>query len=118
MPLEGMDSVLQNLASLKQRLREAAASASEEIAALLEAYAKTNAPFTDQTGNLRQSISGSAQQTAKDVYTIILAAGMNYGMFVELLHEQKYAFLWPAVSENTARIQQIWAERIGAVMNG
>lgn len=108
----GFTEIRENLRRMEEQLYAAAWHAAEEIAALLESWSKMNAPFTDRTGNLRQSIRGTAEQTRRDLYTVILTAGMEYAIFVERVREGKYAYLWPAVTENQARIRAIWQARL------
>lgn len=112
MPLEGMDEIQANLKRLGEQMIERAGKAADEIASLLESYSKSHAPFKDQSGNLRQSIRGTWEHVRRDVFRVILSASMEYAAFVELLHQGRYAYLWPAVLENEKRIQQIWHDRL------
>jgi len=112
MPLEGMEEVKRNLRRLADEMMERARQAADEIATLLESWAKTNAPFKDRTGNLRQSIAGSWAQVGRDILRVVLSAGMEYAVFVELLHQGRYAYLWPAVAANQERILHIWHTRL------
>lgn len=110
--VEGLDRVLGNLHRYEAETIQKAADAAGEIAELLEAYAKTNAPFTDRTGNLRASIDGTWSQVRGDVFRVVLSAGMEYAQFVELLHNGKYSYLWPAMNANLDRIHDIWQRRL------
>jgi hypothetical protein len=112
MPLDGLAEVERNLRLAQEALLARARLAADEIATLLESWAKANAPFKDRTGNLRQSIAGSWAQSKPDVFRVVISAGMSYAAFVELLHQGRYAYLWPAVTANDARIMEIWQKRL------
>lgn len=112
MPLEGWDEVKRNLEHAHREMVQRAGDAAGEIADLLESYAKANAPFRDRTANLRQSIDGTWAQIGRDVFRVVLSAGMEYAAFVELLHQGRYAYLWPAVMSNETRIMEIWRKRL------
>lgn len=112
MALEGMEQIQANLKRFETEMLQRAAAAANEIADLLVTWAKPNAPFKDQSGNLRQSITGTWEQIQRDVFRVILSAHMSYAGFVELLHGGRYAYLWPAVMENETRILQIWRDRL------
>jgi hypothetical protein len=59
-------------------------------------YMRTNAPWTDRTGNARQGLFGRAFSEAKS-YTIVLYHTMPYGIFLETRWSGRYAIIEPAV---------------------
>lgn len=107
--MEGMDGVLRNIDALAQRMRKSAADAADESARYLESYAKTHKPYKDRTANLRNSTAGSWTMTPEGA-TVVISASMEYAPFVELgtRRNRPYAFLWPAVAENEAKIGGIF----------
>jgi hypothetical protein len=76
------------------------------FAAEFETYAKDNAPWTDQTGNARQTLRGFTEQLAKETVAIYLAHGMDYGIFLELANQGVYAIILPTLEAHYARIRQ------------
>ena len=64
----------------------------------MESYAKQNRPWKDQTGNARQRLEGSWEKD-KDGYTLKIAHGVDYGVWLEFAHERKYAILLPTVEK-------------------
>jgi hypothetical protein len=108
----GFIQVRARLREMEALLYERAAGAADEIATYLETYSKTTAPFTDRTGNLRASIKGSATRLRRDLFTVILEATMEYAIFVELIREGKYAYIWPSIADNQGRIMEIWHKRL------
>jgi hypothetical protein len=62
----------------------------------IENWLKDNAPWTDQTGNLRQSLWAEARLMSESV-VIALDYGLSYGEFLEFSHAGHYAIIAPAV---------------------
>lgn len=113
MPVEGLSDLLGNMNALQRRVAIGRVRAAEEIAALLESWAKTNAPFVDKTGNLRNSIKGEVETVSVDMVTLILSAGMEYAPYVELRYEGRFAYLMPAIEANRERMEEIIARHCG-----
>ena len=68
----------------------------ESQAKNLEGYAKEHRPWTDRTGDARKHLTGYVS-TIPNGYRINLAHGVDYGVFLELAMEKKYAILEPTV---------------------
>lgn len=49
----------------------------------IEAWMKTNARWTDRTGNARQTLRGEAAQVVGQAVSVILSHGMDYGWYLE-----------------------------------
>lgn len=63
----------------------------------IEAWMKDNAPWTDRTGNARQTLTAEAEEVSLDMVSIILAHGMDYGIWLELAHGGAWAIIGPAL---------------------
>lgn len=69
-----------------------------ETAALqIEGHAKQKAPWTDRTGEARRRLKSSVKKESDFVYGIILAHGVDYGVWLELANEKKYATIQPTI---------------------
>lgn len=68
-----------------------------EGAKKFENYAKKNRPWTDRTGHARQRLVGWVEVLANKV-RIHIGHGVDYGIYLELAHEKKYAILQPTVN--------------------
>lgn len=114
--VEGADEVTRNLERLAEDLYRRAYRAAEEIAALLESYAKANHPWKPDTGatdvSTRGTVVPSSPNIRADVLTVVLSAGMEYDVFLELAKQGRHAWLWPAIEANLSRIRQIFAEHL------
>jgi hypothetical protein len=105
--LRGQDQVVANLEKwYRDGILRKAATAMEEIAALLEGYAKANHPWMPDTGNTDTSTRGFIAEATPKVITAVLSAGMAYDVFLELARQGQWAWLWPAVEENFDEIKR------------
>lgn len=107
MPIEGMAGVLLGLDGYVKGTQEGVAAAAQEIADMLETYAKENHPWIDQSGDTRASIHAVVAIPSETVVDVLLMAGMDYDVFLELAHGGKWAWLWPAVVANRQNILNI-----------
>ena len=83
---------------------EAAIAMYAENAALtLQNYAREHRPWTDRTGHARQRLTGSSARVSEG-YQIILAHGVDYGVWLELAHEKKYAIIQPTIKAKSQDI--------------
>jgi hypothetical protein len=110
--LRGLEQVERNLDLWYQGRLATLRRAMEEIAAVLEAYAKTNHPWTSRTSHTVQSIRGQIGEATRDYIKVYLSAGMDYDVFLELAREGKWAWLFPAVEANVDKIKQILASAL------
>lgn len=107
MSVEGLDAVLRNLAAAERGFIQRASRAAAEIAAVLEAHAKTNHPWTRDTGATDASTIGTWEAVRTDLIEIVLAAGMDYDVFLELARSGQWAWLWPTLEANRDEIMSI-----------
>lgn len=71
----------------------------------MEAYAKTNAPWTDRTGNARQGLHGGVELRAENELVLFLSHGVEYGIWLELANAGKYAIVGPTADVHLNRIR-------------
>ena len=105
-------------AALKRELAQAAARS----ALAMEAAAKANAPWRDDTGAARNGLQGSSSASGNTI-TITLSHAMEYGQWLELkwpvdqpppdldgfdlefLEAGRYAILWPTIEDELPRLK-------------
>jgi hypothetical protein len=63
----------------------------------IEAAAKTQAPWTDRTGNARSGLNASVQIEGKHTYALVLAGGVKYQLWLEVRFTGKYAIIIPTI---------------------
>lgn len=82
-------------------------------AARMEAYAKTHAPWQDRTGAARAGLAGRVETDGEDI-VIYLKHSVDYGVYLELAHERKYAILEPTTKKFARNIlrtfRNLWKE--------
>lgn len=78
---------------------------SETVAKEFESYAKANRKWTDRTGHARQRLTGYVEKLEGNKgFRICIAHGVDYGLWLELAHEKKYAILEPTVRIKTNEV--------------
>lgn len=70
----------------------AAAALAASFEPRLKAYAKANAPWTDRTGNARQTLF-SVTDVEKERVTLYLSHRVDYGKWLELCNAGRYAIV-------------------------
>lgn len=111
--LEGLDAILDGLDAFAEGLLQNAKGAAQEIADVLEAYAKANHPWKNDSGDTEASIMAQMLDDTEDLIIIALSAGMPYDVFLELAHDGKWAWLFPAIVANESKILSILKRRLG-----
>ncbi len=97
---EGAERVRNNIGLYGDQVREAVRAVADYWAPVIEAYAKDNAIWTDQTGNARQTLRGFVDDLSRDTVAIYLTHGMTYGRFLELKYQGRYAIILDALEEH------------------
>lgn len=83
---------------------EAALRMYAETAALkLQNYMRDNARWTDRTGQARQRLTGTVTKVTSG-YKITLAQGVDYGIWLELAHEKRFAIIQPTILANSNEV--------------
>lgn len=101
-----------NLASAETKTQTAIRMYATEGAKKMQNYAKQNRPWTDRTGQARQRLIGWVE-TFSTKTRIHIGHGVNYGIYLELSHEKKYAILQPTVNAVSPEILQGFKRLIG-----
>lgn len=68
----------------------------EQGALKLQNFARENRKWTDRTGQARQRLHGFVGKIPEG-YRITLAHGVDYGLWLELAHERRFAIIEQAV---------------------
>lgn len=69
----------------------------DRYAPQIESWMKANAPWTDRTANARQGLHAETEKLVKDSYNIVLTHGVEYGYWLELKNQGRYAIIQPAL---------------------
>lgn len=102
----GTDQIKNNMTAYGEKARQAVYELAQFFAPILETYAKQNAGWTDRTANARQSLYAVATKLAEDAVSLRLSHGVNYGVFLEVRWQGKYAIIWPTLQAHFEEIRQ------------
>lgn len=84
--------LFQGMADFQERADAAIKAQVQSSALLMEKYAKEHRKWTDRTAQARQRFTGRYEASATG-YKIIIAHGVDYGKWLELAHEKRYAII-------------------------
>lgn len=95
------------------RVLTAVAAVAQRVATEMQNQAKTDAPWTDRTGNARTGIFGTSEADfAARVVTIFLSHGaiVDYGIWLELANSGKYAVIMRTMEAHYESLMQLLRE--------
>ena len=95
--------VLKRLEQIQAKTRAALQIIADTAVKAMEEYAKNNAKWTDRTGNARQRLKGSTRWE-QDALIAAISHNVDYGMWLELCHEKKYAILEEALNSQAQNL--------------
>lgn len=99
------DGLLKGLESFGSKSEAAFSMYAETAALTLQNYARDKAPWTDRTGQARQRLKGDAL-TVSQGYKLRLAHGVDYGIWLELAHEKRFAIIQPTIQVKSGDIMK------------
>ena len=90
-------TLCKNLDKMSQKLGAVILMYSNTKASELQAYMKTNRPWADRTGMAKALLNAKVSQPSSNVVRITLAHGVDYGLWLELAHEKRFAIVKPTI---------------------
>ena len=87
-----IEQVTKGLETLRSGIEPALEMLAEQGAIKMENFAKDNRRWTDRTGHARQRLKGRTEKITNG-YRIIIAHGVDYGIWLEFAHEIRFAIL-------------------------
>lgn len=74
-------------------------------AQMLQNEMKATAPWQNRTGHARQRLNGKAYKSLDGKEVVIeLSHGVDYGAYLELAHEKKYAVIEPTIRKKSSEV--------------
>lgn len=95
--------LFRNLAEQQIRSRAALGLFGDTSAKKLENEAKNNHPWTDRTYQARNRLKGDSEWLG-NILRISLGHGVDYGVYLELCNEGKYAVIMPTINKMSPKI--------------
>lgn len=78
----------------------------------MEMWAQYNAKWTDRTGNARQTLTGRSYWADANVIVAEMTHGVEYGIWLELANNRKYAILEDAIEAHKDELMEAWGKVI------
>ena len=94
----GTAQVLRNLNRWGKEKKAGIEAVGKLSAQEMAQYSKATARWTDRTGNARQGLKGGFIWRNISQAIIFIAHRVDYGVFLELAHEKRFAILQPTVN--------------------
>lgn len=91
------DTLTPNIKKLPLKLERAIVAAIEYHATRAEAYARSNAPWTDRTTNARNGLFAVTEHEPFKAHRIILSHSVPYGIWLEIRWSGKYQIILPTI---------------------
>ena len=98
-----LEKIFDGIEGMQNKAKTAIRMYAQESAKTVESYAKANRRWTDRTGHARQRLTGYVEEQ-QDKVIIYVSHGVNYGIYLELAHEKKYAILQESINKNAQEI--------------
>lgn len=76
-----------------------------EQAEEMEAYAKSHAPWTDRTGDARERLHATVEETGP-IGTIVLAHGVDYGLWLEIANGGRFSIIPETIDVFAPRVMR------------
>lgn len=111
------DTLRPNVRGFDARAERAITAAIEYGATTGERYMKTNARWTDQTGNARAGLHTSTEHTPR-VHRIIFAHAVHYGIWLETRWSGRYQIIVPAVQRTGIQVMGLLQKLFGGLGGG
>lgn len=95
----GLEDVAANIERANDQVHENVREAAQSLCNEMVAYAKENAPWTDDTTNARQGLQGAVTWSDPEHFTIFLGHGddISYGVWLEVKQGGKFAIIVPTI---------------------
>lgn len=103
----GVDDMIRRMQDYTRKVQYALVQVANYWKAVFETYAKQNAPWTDRTGNARQTLHGWVNELANDTVELYLSHGVEYGVHLEVMGAGKYSIVWPTIQAHLEAIRRM-----------
>ncbi|KOR24196.1 hypothetical protein [Clostridium sp. L74] len=106
--MHGLDEAMKKLKEFTPKLKGALVLDSLQIAADMEKWAKANKPWTDNTHHATLFLKATVKWTNTNILMVALSHQVDYGVYLELCNEGKYAILERAIQEFAPQFMEGW----------
>ena len=103
--------LIKGLAELDEKVLQAGMLYGDTAGTMMVNDAKTNAPWTDRTGNSRQTIDHKVVNKGNSI-EIQIRGNTPHFKYLELAMEKRFAILWPTVQKWQSEVIRGWAKML------
>lgn len=103
------------LAAFETKIHARLEAITHYAAADMEAMAKSNAPWRDQTSNARNGLRGIPVIVPGKSYEAVLAHSVPYGIWLEVRWAGKYAIIMPTIRAESVKMAAMLRGVIGGL---
>lgn len=112
------DTLTQGLRTLPGVVNRCAAFVLKKNEVPVENHMKTNAPWTDRTTNARNGLAARYVGSDKGVHQMVLFHQVDYGIWLEVKDEGKYAIIEPTMAEFGPKVMQDLVKILDRIKGG
>lgn len=90
-------TLMETLENMQKKIFSAVQQYAVTEAPKYKSFMQQNRPWTDRTGAAKQRLDAQVSTPDDKTVRITLSQGVDYGIWLELAHEQKYAIIKPTI---------------------
>jgi hypothetical protein len=110
------DTLSPGLKRVLPKVDAGVALAFDAMEAKAETYARTNAPWTDRTGNARAGLFAKHQAIPMVEHRLVVYHTMPYGYWLEVRWSGRYAIIGPTVFHTAPELAKLVTAAVGHAM--
>lgn len=97
--------ILAKLSKMDSKALQALFLYADTKAMQLRSHMQINRPWTDRTGEAKRRLNAEASIKDENTVRITLSHGVDYGIWLELAHGQRFAIIQPTINLKSQEIQ-------------
>ncbi|WP_443660491.1 hypothetical protein [Clostridium algidicarnis] len=113
--MKGLEENMKKLKQFTPKLKAALALDARNIASEMEQWAKQNIVWKDRTAHARLFLKSTVTWKNSNELMIAISHHVDYGVYLELCNEGKYAILEKSIQEYVPEFQKGWEKIVQSV---
>lgn len=113
-----MTPLITGLTVFDDRLDRGVAGVVKQRSHIAEEWMKTNAPWTDRTGNARSGLGSTTEHERKVHHTLVLFGRVPYQIWLEVRFAGRYAIILPAIVDQGPKLMKTLVKLIDRLNGG
>jgi hypothetical protein len=113
-----LPGMVDNVVEFDDRLDRGVAGIVKQRSHIAEEWMRTNAPWTDRTGNARSGLSSTTEHEPKVHHTLVLFGRVPYQIWLEIRFAGRYAIIIPAILDQGPKMMRTMVKLIDRLKGG